>query len=625
MQEKSTKPVAAPTAKRRLTWRRKAAFSLATVLAFFLLLELSLAALGVKPATQTRDPFVGFAGSSPLFVRQGDEYVTNPLKTSFFNEQRFSVEKGPDTYRVFCLGGSTTFGHPYDYRVSYPEWLKARLEEVAPQRKWEVINCGGISYASYRLARLTEELVQYEPDLFIVYTGHNEFLEERTYGDVRDRSPLVTGTIRVASYSRTFNLLASLAERMQGHEEPQSQLQGEVDTILEHTNGPKTYERDPQWQAGVLEHYRFSLEKIVRLARQHDAEVILIQPASNLKDFSPFKSEFAVDDRAELRRWNALVDQGNEQLAGGDYGGAAETFLATQAIDDRHALMLFTIGQALFDAGRRDEALAYFVRARDEDVCPLRATSEMQQIVAEVGRRERVEVIDFPAMLARQCRDRFGHEAVGVEFFLDHVHPRLTGHADLGLALCETMAVMGIVDEPVDRSGLSERIEERVIGRLTPYDYGKALHTLAMTLSWAGKNEEALKLAEGAVMLLPDDSEVQTQYGRLLEKLGRADEAFQVLEKAVADNPNDSMALGRLAEQYGKQGRFEQARDLLLRAVENTPDSAPLSVRVHLRLRLEQCYESLGDPEAARKQHEAALALDPTLGAKPEMGSGSTP
>ena len=35
---------------------------------------------------------------------------------------------------------------------------------------------GGVSYASYRVAALMEELVRYEPDLFVIYSGHNEFL-----------------------------------------------------------------------------------------------------------------------------------------------------------------------------------------------------------------------------------------------------------------------------------------------------------------------------------------------------------------------------------------------------------------------------------------------------------------
>ena len=35
-----------------------------------------------------------------------------------------------------------------------------------------------------RVAVLMEELVDYDPDLFVVYSGHNEFLERRTYPQI---------------------------------------------------------------------------------------------------------------------------------------------------------------------------------------------------------------------------------------------------------------------------------------------------------------------------------------------------------------------------------------------------------------------------------------------------------
>lgn len=43
-------------------------------------------------------------------------------------------------------------------------------------------------HASYREARLMEELVRYQPDLFIIYGSHNELLEQRLYGRVERQS-----------------------------------------------------------------------------------------------------------------------------------------------------------------------------------------------------------------------------------------------------------------------------------------------------------------------------------------------------------------------------------------------------------------------------------------------------
>ena len=89
--------------------------------------------------------------------------ATAANKKDVFNVQAFSARKKANTYRIFCLGGSTTFGRPYDDRTSFAGWLRAFLAAADPSRTWEVINAGGISYASYRVAALMDELSRYEP------------------------------------------------------------------------------------------------------------------------------------------------------------------------------------------------------------------------------------------------------------------------------------------------------------------------------------------------------------------------------------------------------------------------------------------------------------------------------
>ena len=129
-----------------------------------------------------RDPYLGFCKTSRLFhptQKDGQPFFeTAGSKLLYFNPQSFPQEKLQKTRRVFCLGGSTTFGRPYDDRTSYVSWLRESLRELDSSHDWEVINAGGISYASYRLLNVAEEIIRYEPDLLIIHTGHNEFLEK---------------------------------------------------------------------------------------------------------------------------------------------------------------------------------------------------------------------------------------------------------------------------------------------------------------------------------------------------------------------------------------------------------------------------------------------------------------
>lgn len=216
-------------------------------------------------------------------------------------------------------------------------------------------------------------------------------------------------------------------------------------------------------------------------------------------------------------------------------------------------------------------------------------------------------LVDFPQLLA----DRHGAvAALGLDCFLDHVHPNLTAHAELGRALARAMAVHGLIDGFDASPAVVARVEERVRGSLTPYDHVMALNTLAMTLSWAGKNTEALRLCEAAVESAPENAEVLSQYGRVLEKLGRDEEAEQAYRRAVAAAPDDSEALARLGNACGRRNDLVAARSCLERAVELAPDRAPRAFRVQIRLQLGDCLRAQGDAEAAARVYAEAARID---------------
>lgn len=442
----------------KLSRPKKLLFGTLTAAGLFLLLELALAAAGIKPAMSRRDPFVGFEPGAPLFVRQDDRYVTNPVKLCFFNPQEFPAVKSARAYRIFCLGGSTTYGHPYDHRTYFGSCLRAYLEETAPDRQWEVVNCGGISYASYRIALLMDELVHYQPDLFIVYTGRNEFLEERRYGNFRRRNRVLAGLMRAASHSRVFQVMQGTLRP--APPEPASRLPSEVATRLEIV-GLEAYHRDPPWQRAVLEHFRSSLTQIVEQAHGAGAQVIFVQPAANLKDFTPFKSEHTAglsDERVE--HWKGLIVAGRRAQAAGDLHRAVALLREAEQQNPERAMGLWYLGDALLAAGQQEDALRYFVRAKDEDVCPLRALSEIGEILPQVAREQDVTLVDFPQHLA----DQYGVlPAVGLECFLDHVHPTLAVHVDLGRALAHQLATQGVTNDFATARGYLQRAV-----RLTP-------------------------------------------------------------------------------------------------------------------------------------------------------------
>ncbi len=226
-----------------LGWRKRLGFSL--VLFVLVMLPVALVELGARvlfPAVEVvgDDPYVHFSAVRPLFVlsEDGRRYETAANRLTYFCPQSFAAKKGAGTVRVFCLGGSTVQGRPYSVATSFTNWLKLDLEAGDVKRQYEVVNCGGISYASYRLAPIMRELMSYEPDLFILCTGHNEFLEDRTYEAIK-RMP--TGLIRLheallhlRSYSVAYHAIAAHKKSVR---EQRAALEEEVKTRLDSREG----------------------------------------------------------------------------------------------------------------------------------------------------------------------------------------------------------------------------------------------------------------------------------------------------------------------------------------------------------------------------------------------------
>lgn len=505
---------------------KKAVFGLLVAVLFFGLLELILALFGVKPLLYQDDPYFGFSSKVPLFVKSGDQMVTAENKTKWFNEQKFPRKKDRKTRRIFCLGGSTTYGRPFRDASSFCGWLREFLPAADPSRKWEVINAGGISYASYRVAALTEELVDYVPDLFVVYCGHNEFLERRTYGELMEMPEAVRGLQGTLAKSRAFSLISRMVKGGGGDgAEKAGELDTEVNTILDNSVGPESYTRDEEWKRGVLSHYRFNLARIVDIAQAAHAEVLFVMPASNLRNSSPFKSEHRAGLSAqELEAWTAHFAAARKAHQAGDKAAALAAIDAAVALDGLHAEAQYLRGRILDSLEKFAEAKTAYELALENDICPLRMLAEMRGILKEVADDRGVSVVDFNALIVGGA----AHGIPGEAEFLDHVHPTIEAHRSLALALIDSLAEQGVAEISSDWNEAAIAAQtKKVMARITDYERGIALRNLANVLKWAGKYEDAYTAAKKSLELTPNDAYANFVTGDLAETLGKPEEAMK--------------------------------------------------------------------------------------------------
>jgi tetratricopeptide (TPR) repeat protein len=591
-------------------------FSLIIFVVFFGGIELILALSGVKPILLTEDPLVGFSSNVPLFVEQRQTDGTVILKTAknkldHFNDQAFPKTKQKNSYRIFTVGGSTTHGRPFDHKVSFGGWLQAFLNAAEPGRNWEVINAGGSSYASYRVAKLMQELVQYQPDLFIVYSGHNEFLEERSYGGLADLPSWVIDLDSMLNGTRTYSGMKRLYDSWRPDSMQQAkkryEVSGEVDTVLKYTIGPTSYHRDDNLRKQIVSHYRLNLERIVLLARDAGAEIIFVTPADNLKDFSPFKSEHkeGVSSEAE-NRFNRSFEKGNNLHAAGKLYEALAAYRQALSIDERYADLLFQVGRVLFDLKNYAEAEKFFWRAIDEDVAPLRMLSSMQKSLVDVAESQTVPLVDFQQILRHEYSQKYDHAVLGNEFFLDHVHTNINGYRILGLGLFDKLINLGIVSSDATLSASQiETVTRQVTSSMSKSDHNKSLFQLARVLDWAGKFDAAQNLFLRHLEVFGPQGDVYAQLGMISAKKGNNAEAINYFRKAISDGYKNPEVYTWMANTYRNQGNFS----LAMQAYEDKLQLDGNRVEAHTFFGIQFAYQ--GDNESALHHFKEALQLDP--------------
>jgi Flp pilus assembly protein TadD len=569
---------------------------------FFILVELILMVSGVVPLYERTDPSVGFAGYAPLFTKRtepnGEQiFKTAHNKFSWFNLQTFPARKAERTTRIFCIGGSTTYGRPYNDLTSFCGWLRQFLPAVDPSRRWEVINAGGISYASYRAARLMEELAEYEPDLFIVYSGHNEFLESRTYNKLLKVPEFVRSLGVLASHMRLYSVLYDIITKRE------AVLTTEVKPLLDNSAGLEYYHRDDEMRDAILNDYESSLLRMTNIGERAGAKMILITPASNIRNFSPFKTEHdpSLSD-VDVKRVDTLKRMVKSAIDEEDHVRAVAVAKEALALDDRDADLLYLYARALLALNRIDEARSLFTQARDEDICPLRALTPVSAIVSDVAQIKNTGFIDFDRMVNEQSPNGIP----GSELFLDHVHPTIEGNRLLALAIVEEMEQEGMVS-PVTtwNEALITEISEKLVNSLDEKEHAVALRNLSKVLAWAGKEDEAERLVNLAVDIIPEDSEAHSQKGALLLRTGNMEAALVHYREAARLNPWQAKTHHTYGVLLSELGNMVEARVELETAIRLDPKLD----NVHYDLGI--VLQTLGKRKQAEAAYRAALEQDP--------------
>ncbi|MEM7384678.1 MAG: SGNH/GDSL hydrolase family protein [Verrucomicrobiota bacterium] len=370
------------------------------------------------------DPFVGFSEIPDFFALNPltNRFETAPGRLKFFIKDGFARKKSSHTFRIFCLGGSTVQGRPWSIETAFPTWLRLHLEAAFPERRFEVVNVGGVSYASYRLVPILAECLNHEPDLILLCTGHNEFLEARSYPLVRQWPVPLRNALSRMTQLHSYRLVEQVAGRISSrkHSAPRERMGPEVDALLDYRGGLQAYFRDDEWKRGVIQHFEANVSRMVELCSDQSTPVWLLSPPVNLKDSPPFKSERG---QGSADYW---YRQGRKWLARPDIG----------------------------------RAKAAFWRAVEEDLCPLRMLPVMREVMVTIANENGVPHLDLHPLV----RAGAGELISGSESLVDHIHPTIRGNDLIGLELAKRLIGSDLLPAATANweGGIEERYQKQI-------------------------------------------------------------------------------------------------------------------------------------------------------------------
>jgi hypothetical protein len=510
---------------------------------------------------------------------------------------RLPEKKAPGTIRIFVLGSSAAMGDP-EASFSIARLLEAQLRAAYPKNHFEVINAAITAVNSHVVRRIAEDCARLEPDLFIVYEGHNEVIGPFGPTGVFTGFLRSEHAVRFAVWlksTRIGQLVSALSQRPRDNDTWRG-----MEMFLAHQIAAD----DPRLDS-VRAHFAANLRAIVRAADRAGAATLLCTPLANQRDFAPFLSLHRPHlDAAQLVEWEKAYASGNDALAAGDSSRAEASYRAALAIDDRHAETHFRLARALLAGDpQHPDARTHFQRALDLDALRFRADSSLNNIIRALPSslpRSRVRVVDLDSALTAPARLGF---PAGNRLFYEHVHFAFPGAAavveELFPAIVSELSLRGL---PAPASSSAPLSAADLRQRLAFTAYEQAMIFLELQDRYqrppfTAQSDQAFRLETTARQL--------TRARELLARPDATDALRTAYDHALAQAPNDWVLLRNAGMMLAARERPAEALPLLERAVAWIDDD------VDTLLSLDRVHRALGNSDAASRFREHARKLEP--------------
>ena len=296
-------------------------------------------------------------------------YIQNTIPTP--PKDLFLAEKPKDVFRIFVMGGSTAAGFPYGNNMMFSRILQKQLEETYTEQKFEIVNVAMSAINSYTLLDLIDEVLEQNPNLILIYAGHNEY-----YGALGVASVESMGNQRwlIKSYLSLQNFKSFLLFRNtigkfkvwlsnlfydSSSIDPSATLMARI--VAEQTIPFKS----DLFEAGISQ-FKSNMTDICNKAGENNVPIILSELICNTRDQLPFISEGAKD-----------LENANNK---------------------------FREARLLENAGKYTEAKTAYYQAKDLDALRFRAPEVFNDIIYQLAKAFKIHVAPMKRYFENYCK-----------------------------------------------------------------------------------------------------------------------------------------------------------------------------------------------------------------------------
>ncbi|MFH0800949.1 MAG: hypothetical protein V2A78_00985 [bacterium] len=291
-------------------------------------------------------------------------------RSGVVGEASFPALKPTNTKRIFILGESVAA----DFGARSSELLKSRLQRYFPSCQFEIVPCRTGGYDSYRVCLIMKEILNYQPDLILLFVGNN------SASHLRPGLPLKL-------YAKTW--IYRLLDRNFMARSTVQRGENEINSVFSN-----------------------DLEQMSEFARQKKVLLAIYTLPCNFKDLAPFgpgwffdRGRFMAQIAFEKGQWDQAITILEKQLILGELRKNAQVYYA--------------IGQCLEKKLEYSRAREYYLKALVlSGGLRWRCSARKNRIIRETAEINDLILVD----LEKKFISIAPHGLLGDEFFMDNCH-----------------------------------------------------------------------------------------------------------------------------------------------------------------------------------------------------------